>query len=279
MEIEEGFFESWDGKRLFYRFQRGSPDKNLVLLLHGHGEHSGRYVKFFKHLEALRSPVGVFDLRGCGHSAGPAVYVSQFEDYLKDVSSFLAFLRIRYQIEGRVHLFGHSLGGLIASGWSLKEKERISKLLLSSPLFGIPLGRAARFFLNSLNFFLPRLVIHNPVNVPLLTHDPEEVEKYRNDPLIRRRITVRLAHEMLRYSRLLLEKEIEVPFPVYILMSERDAIVDPEATRRFFKRIRAPEKELEAFAGFHHEIFNELGQEKAFERLRFYLAKNDQGGG
>ncbi len=273
MPIEEGFFETWDGKRLFYRFQAGDPDKNLILLVHGHGEHSGRYEKFFKQLGDLSSPIGIADLRGCGESAGPAVYVSHFEDYLKDLSSFRAFLKTRYKLRKGVRLFGHSLGGLIATSWALQNKENVSKLILSSPLFGMHRARSVKFLVTLLHPLVPRFVIQNPVDVPLLTHDPEEVEKYRRDPLIRRRITVRLVHEMLRYIELVSKGDLEFPFPVYVLMSDEDAIVDSEGTFRFFERLRAPEKKLETFPGFYHEIFNEKGQEQAFERLRFYLTK------
>ena len=198
------------------------------------------------------------------------MYVSRFEDYLEDLSSFIHFLGNRYGLSAPLYLFGHSLGGLIATAWCLKERK-VSKLILSSPLFGLPLEGPTRVLAKTLNFLMPRLVIHNAVRPPFLTHDPEEVEKYKTDPLIRRRITVRLAHEMLRYISFFKEREVSFTFPVYILMAGEDYVVDPRATRRFFERLRAPEKKLETFPGFYHEIFNEAGQERVFERLRFYL--------
>lgn len=272
MSIEEGFFETTDGLDLFYRFQPSdSGNRPLVLLLHGHGEHTGRYLKFFSRLKDLGHPIATFDLRGCGRSGGPPVYVSRFEDYLEDVSCCLGFLRGRYGINGPFFLFGHSLGGLIAAAWAREKPREVSRMILSSPLFAVPKAGFLKPLVNFLDGFFPRLVIRNPVKPPFLTHDPEEVAKYELDPLIRRRITVRLSHEMIKYSEIFTENGASFPFPVYILMAGKDFVVDPEGTRRFFRRLEAPSKELETFPGFYHEIFNEVGQEKAFERLRHYL--------
>ena len=130
---------------------------------------------------------------------------------------------------------------------------------------------ALKTLVSFLDRFVPRLVIRNPVRPFYLTHDPEEVQKYLQDPLIRRRITIRLTHEMLKSAAHFQEKEVSFPFPVYILMAEPDLVVDARATRRFFERVTAPAKELETFPGLYHEIFNEREQEKVFDRLRYYL--------
>ncbi|MBI4115194.1 MAG: lysophospholipase [Candidatus Omnitrophica bacterium] len=273
MAIQEGFFEASDKERIFFRFQKGSQEKCLILL-HGHGEHTGRYLKFFTRLEDTGVSLGTFDLRGCGLSGGRPVYVSSFEDYLADVSSFLSFLNKEFKIASPILLFGHSLGGLIATSWAEKNQDKVTKLILSSPLFKIPNEWGIKFVVPVLDRLAPRLVIKNPVHPPYLTHDPKEVEKYKADPLIQRRITVRLVREMLRHTTLFQEKETTVSFPVYILMAGTDFVVDPKGTRQFFDHLHAPEKKRESFPGFFHEIFNEKEQDKAFERLRYYLQRS-----
>ena len=268
MPIEEGLFWTRDGERLFYRFQAGFPDSPLLLLLHGHGEHSGRYLKFFNRLADLHFSMAVFDQRGCGRSSGTPVYVSRLEDYLDDVSSFLDFLKHRHPGFSSLYLFGHSLGGLVATAWADRRGEGISKLILSSPLFGLPMKRLMKWFVELLNRWVPQGVIHNPVRPFYLTHDPEEMRLYQQDSLIQRRITVRLVHEMLRYISFFEQKSVSFLFPVYILMAAEDFVVDPEATRRFFERLQAPHKVLKSFPGFFHEIFDEKGQDEVFKELR-----------
>ena len=271
MGIDEGLIWLEDGERLFYRFQSGSPGKQPLLLIHGHGEHSGRYLKFFDRLRDLETPIAAFDLRGCGRSSGSPGDINRFEDYLDDVGALLRFLEKKYSVKPPIQLFGHSLGGLIAFSWALKNFGQISKLILSSPLMGLPHEGMVRILTRLLNPVLPHWVIHNPVRAPSLTHDPEEIRSYREDALIRRKITVRLVSQMIRYISLFQSGEVSVPFPVYILMAEKDQIVRPEATMDLYSRISAPAKELEVFPGYYHEIFNETGQDKVFERLRYYL--------
>ena len=271
MEIQEGLFWTQDCERLYYRFWPGDPEKSPVILIHGHGEHSGRYVKFYSYLKDLNCSVGTFDLRGCGLSSGEPAHVERFEDYLLDVTRFLNFLNTRYKLKSPVRLFGHSLGGLIATAWAHQNPEKVSKLILSCPLFGIPHENMLKGLVSVLNRLVPGFVLSNPVNAPFLTHDPEELAKYKRDPLIRKKITVRLVYEMLRTIRFFLENQVTFLFPVTILMAEEDHVVSPRATQEFFSRVSAPQKDLETFPGFFHEIFNEKEQAKVFERLKFYL--------
>ncbi len=272
MGVCEGLLWLEDGERLFYRFQPGSLSKKPLLLIHGHGEHSGRYLKFFERLQDLDIPIASFDLRGCGRSSGPPAHVNRFEDYLSDVSGLVRFLEKKFGIKLPLQLFGHSLGGLIAFAWARENSIQVSKLILSSPLMGLPQEGIIRFLVSFLNPLFPHWVIHNPVKPPYLTHDAEEIRRYREDKLICRKITVRLVSEMVRYISLFQKGAVPVPFPVYILMAEKDLVVSPKATTDFYSRILAPAKELEVFPGYYHEIFNETGQDKVFERLHKYLS-------
>ncbi len=267
MEIQEGLFWAGDGERLYYRYLPGDPEKRPLILIHGHGEHSGRYLKFFSRLGPFHFPIAAFDLRGCGLSSGEPAFVSCFEDYLSDVSSFLHFLNVRFKLRPPVQLFGHSLGGLIATAWAYENPEKVSKLILSSPLFGLPKENFLKRLTGLLNRWMPGFVVKNPVNSLFLTQDPQEIEKYKNDSLIRKRITVRLVHEMLRYIHLFRERKMKVPFPVSILMAGKDYVVMPKATQDFFSRIESPKKEIKVFEGFLHEIFNEKDQEQVFQQL------------
>ena len=203
MPIEEGLISTPAGVQLFYRFQTGDPKKNPLLLIHGHGEHSGRYLKFFTRLHDLGHSIAAFDLRGCGRSSGRRVYVDRFEDYANDVSAVLDFFTKQQRINLPVILFGHSLGGLIALTWARANGEKISKLVLSSPLLGVPLEETKFRLGLFLNRLAPRLVLQNPVRSNYLTHDPEEIQKYQRDPLIQRKITARLACAMTRRARLI----------------------------------------------------------------------------
>ena len=277
---QEDTFPTRDGLKLFSRFFAAGPGSDVMVILHGHGEHSGRYDKFAKELRGENLSIGVFDFRGHGRSEGPRVYFESFEDYLEDVTSFVSFLEKNYGIGGKIILLGHSVGGLVAAHWAARCPGRLKALVLSSPCLGLRLPRVLVKFNALLNGFIPAFAYRNPVYPPHLTHNPEEVIAYRNDNLIQRKMSVRLLHEILTYQvRLEAEKSFSFPFPVFLLMAELEKVVDPKITREYFGKIRAPLKELKVFPGFYHEIFNELWQDQVFAALKECLKKSRQAGG
>jgi lysophospholipase len=273
-QFEVGFFRTFDGLELFYRFHAARKDGGTLVFLHGHGEHSGRYEKFAERLKDLDVSIAGFDYRGHGRSQGEAVYVNHFEEYLRDISAFIDFIRGRYGVQKKIFLLGNSLGGLIAIHWAKREPEKIRALILSSPFLGLRLSKAVVYFNNFMNLFLPHYIYRNPIYPPYLTHDASEVEKYKQDPLIRRRTSARLVHEMFKaVSQVASTPLFNFPFPVFVLMSGDEKVVDPEKTHLFFAKVHAPMKDIKIFPGFYHELFNEMNQTEAFEALRECIRK------
>ena len=268
----EGKFQTRDHLNLHYRYFSNPQAENTLILLHGHGEHSGRYAKFAQHLSDKKLNLAIYDARGHGASEGLQVYVTSFEDYIQDVTSFVEFLTARYGLKNKFFLFGHSNGGLVAVHWALRNPEKLRALFLSSPFLGLRLPGFLAALTTFLSARVPRFIYKNPVYPPYLTHNPEEVDHYKKDPLIRRRISARLLHEMMIYQRRLETlPALEFSFPVYILMSGLDKVVDPQKTKIFYEKLKVPAKELKIFPEFYHEIFNELGQEQVFEALRHFI--------
>lgn len=272
LRYEQGMFPSFDAKKLFYRLylpRAGLGEKYLLVILHGHGEHSGRYEKFATFLQNEEIGIGVFDFRGHGRSQGPRVYIDSFEEYLRDISCFVDFLNSKHGMENNGILLGHSLGGLAAVHWALRFPARLKGLILSSPCLGLNIPRFFLGFNNFLNAWMPKFLYQNPVYPPYLTHNPKEVEHYKKDPLIKRKISVRLLSQMVSYMKNL-EKlpRVNFPFPVFVLASGLEKVVDSKKTFQFFERLEAPAKEMKVFPNFYHEIFNELGQEQAFDALK-----------
>ncbi len=272
-KISEGFFLGEGGTRLFYRYFDPGAARHTLIILHGHGEHCGRYQKFFSQLRGLDLSVALFDFRGHGRSEGAEVSVHCYDQYLHDVSNFVEFLKERFGIPSPVYLLGHSAGGLMAILWALRNPESVRKLILSAPLLGIRAPRLMFALNNCLDRVFPHFVYQNPIYPPHLTHDRSEILQYRKDPFIKRKISVRLVSEMLSYTAQLEKTErFEVPFPVCGFLAGEERIVDNRKTKLFFGKLKAPELRIETFAGFYHEIFNEVGQNEVFRMLREVLS-------
>jgi lysophospholipase len=272
----EGYFDSRDGLKLHYRLWLAeTPEKApLFSILHGFGEHTLRYVPFVDELLDFPFNFAAFDLRGHGRSAGEMVYVERFEDYLADVDAFYEFLAAEQKIpSAETVLFGHSMGGEIGAYYALTHPHRVRHLILSSPCFApehwVPgAGRLSEW----LGALFPHAVLINPVKPFLLTHDKHENRQYLTDPLIQRKITLRLVREMLRAGRRVLEGAGEINLPVFVLMAGADRIVKKGLARRFFDKLASKQKKWIEFEGFYHELFREKEREKVFEALREILA-------
>lgn len=263
------FLKSWDGTKLFYRFFPLPGARHTVIIIHGYGEHSGRYEKFPDRMMGLSAQFVVLDLRGMGRSEGVRGGIDSFDVYLRDFTSFVEHLRGMNVLPRQFILLGHSLGGLVALSWAMRNPQSVRMLILSAPFLGLKWS----WLLSPLNRivarFVPSFVYKNPVRARNLSHDPEEVLAHRRDPLILRYISARLLSELFAQMELLRKRPIlSVPFPVFMLLAGEEHVVDPSASQRFFERVVAPYKERSSFEGFFHEIFNERDQKRAFKVLK-----------
>ncbi len=275
--LYEGTFLTRDGVELFYRFWKAQKDgAPLFLIVHGFGEHGIRYDDFLKSLSNLALSFAVFDLRGHGRSGGERVFAERFEDYLSDVDDFLAHLESHHFADtSPLFLFGHSLGGQIGAYYAITRPNRIRLLILSSPCIAVELWIP---FAEKLVLFLsrhfPHTVLANPVLPVSLTHDKNEVKQYCTDPLIQRKITFRMAGEMVRATELILARAHEIQIPLYILTAGAEKIVRKSVSRKFFERTSSGDKKWIEFEGFYHEILKENGKEKVYEAMKSILEKH-----
>lgn len=270
---QQGKFKTRDGLQLHYRYFLHPSAEDTLIIHHGHGEHSARYEKFANYLAAQNLNLAIYDARGHGLSEGERVYINSLEDFIGDLSNFVSFLEEQYGLKKKFYLLGHSNGALVSIHWVMRDTSRLKGLFLSSPYLGLDLPAPLLWMNACFNLLCPHLIYKNPVYPPYLTHNLAEVENYKKDTLIQRKISVRLLSEMLLYQRKLRAvPAFEFPFPVYILAAGLERVVRSSDTLLFFEKLRVPEKALKEFPDFYHEIFNELGQEKVFEAFNTYIS-------
>ena len=265
----QGYFKSWDGTKIFYRFYGVSGARHTLVMLHGYGEHSERYQKFSERMRGLSAQMAIMDLRGMGRSEGVRGDIEAFEDYLRDISAFVEHLREEYGIPKQFILLGHSMGGLLAVLWAMKNPEPVRMMILSAPLLGFRSSWLIRPLNLFLGAFMPRFIFWNPVHLKTLSHKADEIASPKTDPLVLNYISARLASGITESIESLRQQPVlSAPFPVCMLLAGEERIVDPVAANKFFDRLVAPRKERSVFEGFYHEIFNEIDQQKAFNVLK-----------
>jgi alpha-beta hydrolase superfamily lysophospholipase len=266
--VTEHRFISFDETPIFYRqYNKGNrPPKAVAFLVHGMGEHGGRYAAFAEHLRSLEFQVLVPDLRGFGMSGGRRVFVKRFSDFHEDLHALRGWAE-RQNPGVPVFMIGHSFGGLVVSSYlAFHGSSRIRGMVLSSPIFGI--ASPVPFWRHALGIFssyaAPAYTQATRLKPELLTHDAEILAHYTDDPLIFHRISARLYRELCFMMARRDEIAKKITCPSLILQAGRDFIVSREKTVLFYEALNARDKKLKLYEGLYHEIFNEVGREEIF---------------
>lgn len=222
-----------------------------VLIVHGIGEHSGRYERTGRLLAEAGLDVHAFDLRGHGLSGGRRVYVRRWEDFLDDLE-----MRLRAVREpGRpLVLFGHSLGALIALTYACSDRPAPDLLVLSAP----PLGAAVPVWQRSLAPILsrlaPTLVLANPISGDQLAHDPAVGIAYFADPLVQPRSTARLGAELFKAMKRGRAGLGRLHVPTLVIHGGADTLVPTQVSEPL---AAIPGVERRVLPNLRHETLNE----------------------
>ncbi len=262
-ERQTDAFHAFDGTRLFVRawITPGFDPGRVILLHHGIGEHSDRYGHLVEALEGTGFSILAFDARGHGRSGGTPGAARGISQLVEDLEAFILFVRERYGIEKPI-LLGHSLGGLVAAAFALRYSNQweIKALVLSAPGLKIPIGPVQRLKKVSAQMLFrltPDLIMPSGLAVEHISHDPGEVEAYRNDPMVHDRLSIRLGLGILDGGPAVLAAAARLQIPLWMGHGQGDLITDPAGTVEFFRKARSPDKTLRLYPGLYHEIFNE----------------------
>lgn len=267
----EDYYITPDKQKIFWRFSPLDNSPICILIVHGLGEHSGRYGNFFDRFSRSYS-ICAMDLRGHGRSGGQRGHISSFYEYFSDVRYFIGFIRNSLKIN-KIIIIGHSMGGLIAVRCAQEYGREIEGLIVSSPLLRIkvPVPRAKAFIGRLVSSVIPRLSMSNGLDPSFLSHDSTVVEAYVADPLVHTRVTARWFTEVLMAMEQANDKASTLTLPSLFLHAGDDRLTDIEGTKSLFERIPPGNKELKIYQGFYHELFNETGKEQVFSDVERWL--------
>jgi acylglycerol lipase len=270
---EEWQFQGKDGLSLYAQAWTPAEARASMIVVHGLGEHSGRYLNVVNHFGPKGFAVYGYDHRGFGKSAGTRAFTASFDDFLDDLDTFVGDVRARRPGE-KIVVVGHSMGGLIVLRWAALRSPDVAAVVSSGAALvpGASVSKAKIAAARILSRLSPTLAMANEVDPADLSHDQAVVKAYEDDPLVLRKITARLGYEILRSMGETLAAAGRVRTPLLLLHGEADALVNPSGTRLFFEATQAPDKRLHVYPGLFHEIFNENGKEKVFQDMEGWLA-------
>jgi len=272
MDTTEWTWKSFDGLDMFScGWVPGGKPRAAIALVHGHGEHIGRFAHVAAAMAAQGYALLAFDLRGHGKSGGPRGHTPSYTALMDDVAAFLA------QVEGRHpglprFLYGHSLGGNLVINYALRRRPDLRgvvatdpwlKLAFEPPAVKVALGRM-------MNGIAPGFTQHSNLDTKGLSHDAAVVSAYDNDPLVHDRMSARLFVEIYNSGLWALEHAAEFPLPLLLMHGAADPITSAAASREF--AARAGNKiTLKVWPDMYHEIHNEPAKGEVFKVMLDWL--------
>ncbi len=260
MQTEHAVFTNADGQKIAYSVDTPDvPAKALVLIVHGYGEHRGRY----RHVAQAFADAGYLvyrlDHRGHGESEGVRVYFDSFDQPVADLYQLFQMAQTAHPNLPRF-IFGHSMGSVISLCFALKYQDSLKGLLLtgtatnveetSSPAI-IALGSlVARLF--------PKLRFIPPLPIETLSTDPQVWEDYKRDPLNDSGIMRgSLATLMIRTGRTLRARAHELTLPLCVMHGGDDRLTPVSGAHAIYNAASSADKTLKIYDGMRHELVNE----------------------
>ena len=263
-----------DGQPLFLRDWPLPQARGAVLIVHGLGEHSGRYQWLAQWFNQRGYAVRSYDQRGHGQTPGQRGALRHGDDLLEDLAT--VYNDYGSSLPHAPLLLGHSMGGLVATRAVLDGRVTPPALLLSSPALRSWEAPWLIRLTGVLNRVAPNLPLRNGLSFDKLSHDPQVVADYRSDPLRHGWITPRLADFIFRDGATCIDDAARLALPTLLLVADSDALVDPAGSRAFARKAAATgQLTTRFFSMLYHELFNEAepGRSQVLMQLADWLGR------
>lgn len=242
--------------------------QQVVLLVHGYAEHSGRYDPMGAWLAQRGCAVHAYDQRGHGRSEGVRGHVDRFAQFLDDLDQLVDLVAGEHP-GLPIFVVGHSMGGLVVAAWSAERAPRVAGAVTSGAALRIAEVPSAwlRLQLRVARRLAPRRALPRPIDPTALSRDPEVGRAYQADPLIFQEMTLSLAAELFDAARRTATRASAVTLPMLLLHGEDDPLCPASGSRDFHAGLRTQGSELRIYPQLRHEIFNEPERESVFADL------------
>ena len=268
-----------DGLTLLLREWPCADGRGTVLIVHGLGEHIGRYAHVAAHLNTWGWSVVGYDQRGHGASEGGRGKLAGDDDLLHDLALVIDAVRAgQTDRTSPLVLLGHSMGGLVAArfvagGTQPRPRDfpwyrEVDALVLSSPALDPGMNAVQKLLLASLGTLAPNLAVGNGLKPAWISRDPKVVQAYVADPLVHDRVSPRLVNFMVGGGEVVRQRAANWTVPTLLLYAGSDHCVAPAGSAAFAAAAPKAVVTTRVFAPLFHEIFNEPEQAEVFAALR-----------
>ena len=268
--VENFEWDTKDGEKIFsQKWLPDGPVRAVIIIVHGLGEHIGRYNHVAKFFNQNQISVYGFDHRGHGKSTGKRGHIGSNQLFMSDIESMISLAREDYP-DLPIFLYGHSLGGNMVLYYSLFKQPAIKGVIATSPGLGTgePIPPVKLFAANVLKTILPSMTMNNGLDVNNLSHNPQVIKDYQEDPLVHPMISAKLAMLMFSNGDWIIENASKFNLLLLLLQGGKDHIVNLDKTKQFASKVPDSLITFKIFPELYHELHNEYEQDQV---LNFIL--------
>ncbi|MEO1124227.1 MAG: lysophospholipase [Cyanobacteria bacterium J06639_16] len=248
------------------------PTLGVLVLVHGLGEHLGRYDSVATALNQAGITVAGFDLPGHGRSAGQRGHINHWQDYRQSLQQFVTVMATQFP-SAPLFLMGHSLGAMIALDFAMQDWFPLQGLIISgTPLVPTSVQSPIKVLVvRLLSPIFPRLSLKTGVQPAALSRDRMLLERDRQDALIHNVATLRWGAEMLDAIARIKANPNKISHPVLMMHGDCDTISAIAGAQTFFDAIPAADKTFNIYPGSHHEPHNDLDADQVMSDLTDWI--------
>ena len=281
-DCKTAVFLTHDGVELLYRHwpatQPGAGPRKAVVMFHRGHEHGGRMAHLPAELDLPDYDFFAWDARGHGLSPGARGDSPSFATSVRDVQTFLDHLSATHAIEqSDMAVLAQSVGAVLISTWAHDYAPKVRCLVLASPAFKVKLYVPfARPGLKLLRQWRGNFFVNSYVKARFLSHDPERIASFENDPLITRPISVNMLLGLYDAAERVVADAQAIQVPTQLLISGADFVVHRKPQEQFFERLGSLRKEKHILPGFFHDTLGERDRAHALSRARRFILESFQ---
>ncbi len=267
-------FTATDGNNVMVQDWLLDPSAKLrgvVIVVHGLGEHAGRYDHVARQLNTWGFAVRGYDQCGHGESHGARGGLPSDTRLLDDLADIVDSTRARTPKGAPLILLGHSMGGLVVGRFVSLGLRKVDGLVMSSPALDAGMNAFQKFLVSVLPKIAPDLRVGNGVKPQFVSHDPAVVAAYKADPLVHDRISARLARFIAEAGPQTLALAPQWKVPTLLMYAGDDRLLNADGSRAFASAAPKNVVTSQCFDGLYHEIFNELDAKPVFAALKQWL--------
>ena len=263
---------SADGTKLYGYIWPCDAPRAVMSLVHGFGEHSGRYAHMAKALNAHNISVVSIDLRGHGRSDGKRGVVRNYDDYRADLTALLTKTRELYAALPHI-LYGHSMGGGIVLDYGYKNLSNVAAIIASAPLLKLAAPPPAILtpIVKLMKVLNPKGAIKQPIDGTKISTLKPEQRLYLEDPLNHGQCGFGTAIGMVETGENIIARAPQWDVPLLLVHSRDDVLTDFAASAAF--AAQAKNTEFHAFENSAHELHNDIYRTKIYTLMTDFIGR------